>query len=263
MSKKLVGGDYLLDLSSIEIEQSEDGETYTNITNADVLEQLTNLKKYVPNPQMAKPVWIKLKNGENDELVVARGTFANVGTGEFEICVQLNGYKLIISIEFTQALNEDEQPIDDWYIAENDAKYLFTSDAQNINALVNADKIDNAKPIYCHPIYCTFNRIREGNSVLMTFTCLIFNNDATPFTADTFFDWVKALFTAHPNASIMASGYVEGNPISRIQDGIGSNLQLQVPRIESGSYVNQFWNFIKTDLTLETSVFIDGVNKIN
>ena len=96
MSKKLVGGDYLLDLSSIEIEQSEDGETYTNITDADVLEQLTNLKKYVPNPQMAKPVWVKLKNGENDELVVARGTFANVGTGEFEICVQLNGYKLII-----------------------------------------------------------------------------------------------------------------------------------------------------------------------
>lgn len=127
MSKKVVGGDYLLDLSSIEIEQSEDG-TKTNITDADVLEQLTNLKKYVPNPNGIKPVWVKIKNGENDELVVARGTFANVGTGEFEICVQLNGYKLIISIEFTQALNEDEQPIDDWYIAENDAKYLFTTD---------------------------------------------------------------------------------------------------------------------------------------
>ena len=60
MSKRVVGGDYLLDLSSIEIEKSEDG-TKTNITDADVLEQLTNLKKYVPNPQMAKPVWIKLK----------------------------------------------------------------------------------------------------------------------------------------------------------------------------------------------------------
>lgn len=143
MSKKLVGGDYLLDLSSIEIEQSEDGETYTNITDASVLEQLTNLKRYVPNPQMAKPVWIKLKNGENDELVVARGTFANVGTGEFEICVQLNGYKLIISIEFTQALNEDNEPIDDWYIAENDAKYLFTSDAQNIGAISELPVFEN------------------------------------------------------------------------------------------------------------------------
>ena len=131
MSKKVVGGDYLLDLSSVEIEKSEDG-TKTNITDADVLEQLTNLKKYVPNPNGIKPVWVKMKNGENDELVVARGTFADVGTGEFEICVLLNGYKLIISIKFTQALNEDEQPIDDWYIAENDAKYLFATDYKRV-----------------------------------------------------------------------------------------------------------------------------------
>lgn len=124
-------------------------------------------------------------------------------------------------------------------------------------------EIPNAKPIYCHPIYCTFKRLRENVSILMTFTCLIFNNDETPFTADTFFDWVKALFTDYPNASIMASGYVENAPVSRIQNGFGSNLQLQVPQFESGSYVNQFWNFIKTDLTLESTVFIDGVNKIN
>ena len=121
----------MLDLSSIEIEKSEDG-TKTNITDADVLEQLTNLKKYVPNPNGIKPVWVKMKNGETDELIVARGTFANLGTGEFEICVQLNGYKLIVSIEFTQALNEDDEPIDDWYIAENDAKYLFTSDYKRV-----------------------------------------------------------------------------------------------------------------------------------
>lgn len=128
--KRLVGGDYLLDLSSIELEESEDGSTKTNITDSDVLEQLTNLKKYISNPEMAKPVWIKLKNGENDELVIARGTFAVVDTGEFEICVQLDGYKLVIFIEFTQVLNSDDEPLDDWYIDTNDAKYLFTSDVQ-------------------------------------------------------------------------------------------------------------------------------------
>ena len=128
--KRLVGGEYLLDLSSIELEKSEDGSTKTNITDSDVLEQLTNLKKYISNPEMAKPVWVKLKNGENDELVIARGTFAVVDTGEFEICVQLDGYKLVIFIEFTQVLNSDDEPLDDWYIDTNDAKYLFTLDAQ-------------------------------------------------------------------------------------------------------------------------------------
>lgn len=134
--KRLVGGDYLLDLSSIELEESEDGSTKTNITDSNVLEQLTNLKKYINNPEMAKPVWIKLKNGENDELVIARGTFAVVDTGEFEICVQLDGYKLVIFIEFTQVLNSDDEPLDDWYIDTNDAKYLFTTDAQNVKATI-------------------------------------------------------------------------------------------------------------------------------
>ena len=134
--KRLVGGDYLLDLSSIELEESEDGSTKTNITDSDVLEQLTNLKKYINNPEMAKPVWVKLKNGENDELVIARGTFSVVDTGEFEICVQLDGYKLVIFIEFTQVLNSDDEPLDDWYIDTNDAKYLFTSDAQNVKATI-------------------------------------------------------------------------------------------------------------------------------
>ena len=134
--KRLVGGDYLLDLSSIELEESEDGSTKTNITDSDVLEQLTNLKKYINNPEMAKPVWVKLKNGENDELVIARGTFSVIDTGEFEICVQLDGYKLVIFIEFTQATLDDDTPIDDWYIDTNDAKYLFTSDAQNVKATI-------------------------------------------------------------------------------------------------------------------------------
>jgi len=141
--KKLVGGDYLLDLTPIDIEESVDVETYTNITNTDVIAQLTNLKKYVSNPSMIKPVWVKLKNGETDELVVARGEFKVVDDGEFEIVVQLDGYKLKIHIEFTQTLNENNDPIDDWYIDTNDAKYLFTSDAQNIGAISELPVFEN------------------------------------------------------------------------------------------------------------------------
>lgn len=157
--KRLVGGDYLLDLSSIEIEESVDGTTKTNITDSDVLEQLTNLKKYVKNPEMAKPVWVKLKNGENDELVIARGTFAVVDTGEFEICVQLDGYKLVIFIEFTQVLNSDDVPMEDWYIDTNDAKYLFTSDAQNIGAITELPIFENIVDAQGH------KRFIEGDGV--------------------------------------------------------------------------------------------------
>lgn len=130
MSKKLVGGDFLLDLSSIELAESVDGETYTNITDKAILEQLTNLKNYVKNPQMIKPVWVKLINGETDELVVVRGSLAQVDDGEFDIVVNLDGYKLKIHVEFTQATLSDSTPIDDWYIDTNDAKYLLTSDVQ-------------------------------------------------------------------------------------------------------------------------------------
>ena len=130
MPKRLVGGVFLLCLTALTLTLSEDSETLTNITQPEILEQLTNLKKYIPNPSMIKPVWVQLKNG--DEIVVVQGEMKVVDTGEFEIVVAINGYKLLIHIEFTQVLNEDDEPIDDWYIAENDAKYLFTSDYKRV-----------------------------------------------------------------------------------------------------------------------------------
>ena len=121
--KRLVGGDFLLDVSSIELEETS---TLTNITDKEVISQLTNLKKYIPNPSMIKPIWVKLHDGDG-KLVVARGSLSVVDADEFELDVILNGYTLKIHVKFTQVLNEDDDPIDDWYIATNDAKYLFTT----------------------------------------------------------------------------------------------------------------------------------------
>ena len=128
MPKRLVGGVFLLCLTALTLTMSEDSETYTNITEPEILEQLTNLKNYIPNPSMIKPVWVQLKNG--DEIVVVQGELKVVDKGEFEIIVIINGYKLQIHIEFTQVLNSDDEPLDDWYIDTNDAKYLFTSNYQ-------------------------------------------------------------------------------------------------------------------------------------
>lgn len=134
--KRLVGGDFLLDLTPLTIEESVDVETYTNITNEDVLKQLTNLKKFIPNPQMIKPIWVKLVNGDLDELVVVRGQLSVLDSKTFEIIIPISGYKLSILIEFTQVLNDDNEPIDDWYIDTNDAKYLFISDTQNVKEII-------------------------------------------------------------------------------------------------------------------------------
>ena len=282
--KRLVGGEYLLDLSSIEIEESEDGTTKTNITDADVLEQLTNLKKYVSNPNGIKPVWVKLKNGETDELIVARGTFAVVDTGEFEICVQLNGYKLIISIEFTQALNEDDEPIDDWYIAENDAKYLFTSDAQNVKSTIedadfgnvelagdlsvggdlsvtgsiNGESNPSVKPVYCHPVYIT-SEVTEGGGRESRLMFLIFNNSSTPFTMQTFIAYIKGLMDN--GAYIAVDGYIKAGE-SRILTAYAVFKSVNEYRI----YGNDFTASPRGNILLEEiahGTINDGVNKIN
>ena len=141
--ERLNGGEFLLDLTPITIEESTDSETYTNITNAKVLEQLTNLKRYIPNEKAIKPVWVKFVNDETDEIVVVKGELAKIiGDEEFEIHIKTKGYELTIHIEFTQAVNDNSDPIDDWYIDTNDAKYLFLSNAQNIvETLENEDVV--------------------------------------------------------------------------------------------------------------------------
>lgn len=202
--KRLVGGDFLLDMSPIELELSVDGTTKTNITDNEVLGQLTDLKRFIGSPSMVKPIWCKLTNGETDELIVARGILAVVDVGEFEICIPLNGYKLTISVEFTQMETEDHEPLDDWYIDANDAKYILISDAQSlageladfegdvsingdltVSGSINGEENPSVKPIYCHPITINFG----AYSIL---TMLIFNGDGTPFTKETLIAYLKA-----------------------------------------------------------------------
>lgn len=142
--ERLNGGEFLLDLTPITIEESTDSETYTNITNAKVLEQLTNLKRYIPNEKAIKPVWVKFVNDETDEIVVVKGELAKTsGDEEFEIHVKTKGYELTIHIEFTQAVNDNSDPIDDWYIDTNDAKYLFLSNTQTIGAITSLPVFEN------------------------------------------------------------------------------------------------------------------------
>ena len=136
--KRLVGGDFLLNLAVIQLAVTS---TLTNITEAEVISQLTNLKNFISNPSMIKPIWVKLRNSDG-KLVVARGSLSVIDADEFELDVILNGYTLKIHIKFTQVLNENDEPIDDWYIATNDAKYLFTTNNFTTFKVADVKNID-------------------------------------------------------------------------------------------------------------------------
>lgn len=289
---KLVGGEYLLDLTPITIAESVDGETYTNITNQNVIKQLTNLKEYIRNPKAIKPVWVKFVNDEDDAVIVTRGSLAIVDDGEFDIDVSIKGYTLKIHVEFTQATLSDSTPIDDWYIDTNDAKYLFTSDAQNIGAvlgdtesgtivnvlgldsdggLVKQGKNDVVKPIYYHPIsIIDYNRAHVS---VYNLSFVIINNDPTPFTFATFKKFIDDLYEVVGNVvRFNCSGYYESiggkegvvsvfAKTSAIAYGIELFRTAQQddhnigPDFQNGTWA-QLFNESPTEFT-------DGVNKIN
>lgn len=226
--KKLVGGEYLLDLTPITIAESVDGETYTNITNADVIEQLTNLKEFIRNPKAIKPVWVKFVNDEDDAVIVTRGSLSIVDDGEFDIDVSIKGYTLKIHVEFTQATLSDSTPIDDWYIDTNDAKYLFTSDAQNISPIVEDVAKDVIESAESGTIADVLGLDSEGGLVKGTISggtklykhsfasagdnLTLINNDNTSYTGKTSYELLspitnslKVLYTGSTGSGIVSS----------------------------------------------------------
>lgn len=130
--KRLVGGEFLIDLSMILLTISDSSESFTAITNQEVLAQLTDLKTYVKNQKSIKPIWVKLK--DNDSFIVTRGELQKVNNQpNFVLVINANGKLLTIKVEFTQVLNDDDVPMDDWYIDTNDAQYnLYVSDVSFI-----------------------------------------------------------------------------------------------------------------------------------
>lgn len=257
--KRLKGGEFLIDLTPIAFEESVDAETYTNITNESVLKQLTLLKNFI-NSNGLKPAWIKLKNDETDDIVVVNGEISKVdGSPEFDIHVKIRGYNLTIHVEFTQMVNEDSELIDDWYIDTNDAKYLFTSDAQFVGNAISGGNVDNAKPIYCHPIQLQYN-VTEQNGYI---TCLIFNNDSTPFTFTSWYDYVNNLITNY-GAVIMCSGalgfLIEGFDVIATCIKLSVTNTLAIHGIRTDNHNFSYYTIYRETVPL---LFTDGVNKIN
>lgn len=134
-AKRLVGGEFLIDLAVMSFVASVNSETFTDITNQQVINQLTNLKTYIKNPKSIKPVWVRLQ--DNDDYIVTRGELSkDKDSNVFVIRIKFKGQLLTINVEFTQMLNEDNNPLDDYYIDSGDAGYNLVSQ-NNLSSIID------------------------------------------------------------------------------------------------------------------------------
>ena len=131
----------------------------------------------------------------------------------------------------------------------------------SVSGAINGEENPSVKPIYCHPIVITYS------SPQIRVTCLIFNNDPTPFTLSTFKDWIDDLYTKIGDTiRIMMSGayYLSGDNhvliASYFFKGVtnyGISGLIETGASESVSNIN-FNSVFPADCS-----FTDGVNKIN
>lgn len=123
--------------------------------------------------------------------------------------------------------------------------------------VINGEENPSVKPVYCHPI--NFQYSTSGGRVYFI-SCLIFNNDSTPFTSDSWFDYVMGLITDY-GAIIMASGAVWSGTKALVATNISDNGSggMAIRGLLDGT--TDFYSITKPDL--RDGTFTDGVNKIN
>lgn len=133
----------------------------------------------------------------------------------------------------------------------------------------------HTKPIYCHPIL--LEGVDAGTySITYSLSCMIFNNDPTPFTLATFKKWFDDLVELTENrVRIMCSGGI--NKWKAAASTTASNIVIIVCSIDKTAYGNytisgigisngQRLSFADSDwnnLFPSNITFIDGVNRIN
>lgn len=124
----------------------------------------------------------------------------------------------------------------------------------SVSVVNNAYSVDNAKPIYCHPI-----NVADDGLSLCRFNFLIFDNRAEPYTKSEIIAKLKSIMDV--DGVILANGMVivEGSRM----------VVYQIAKYTSyyGIYASNFDNGSVLDLdTLFNNALVsvnDGVNKIN
>lgn len=133
--------------------------------------------------------------------------------------------------------------------------------ASQIKSVIESGQVDNAKPIYCHPITMGYI-VDSGNNFAVTM--LIFNNEATAFTWATFKTWLNNLITKIETVRILTSGYckIEGNifPADYLFATSSAKQVVSVPGVIDDA---KLLDLTSIWASMSPTQFFDGVNKIN
>ena len=133
--------------------------------------------------------------------------------------------------------------------------------------LIEAGQTENAKPIYCHPIFFDFVG-KEGTAFegrRYHATCLILNNSETAFTLESFVNYVQNLCDTY-DAKIMITGMCFYDNISIINTCIKNIVvgNAGIYGLKIGTNDEDYVAFeVIADSDSGTTTFSDGVNKIN
>ena len=136
-----------------------------------------------------------------------------------------------------------------------------------VKSLVEGGTLENAKPIYYHPL-STFNNSTSDNKKAFALSFTILNNEEAPYTLPTFIVWIKALVDELSVAIINVDGFYDTTVnLAYLYIAKTSN-----PSFPSGYMVycvgndgtGYSQNQYDLDAMLQDNVsFNDGVNKIN
>lgn len=127
-----------------------------------------------------------------------------------------------------------------------------------INYAIEKGLINNAKPVYWHSVSIKRLAGSEPEVLYYYFDFIIINNDATPFTLDSF----KEFINLHPDMVVKTvQGYVNqfpSNLVSSIKKGTADNtIDVTTIKLDTGSTQTA------TGYTLSGTLTDIGVNKIN
>ena len=297
MPKNQKGGYQVLDLTGIDLELTSEA---VSITDAGVLEQLKTLKGYIdsaynyakPLKRKLKPILLSLRDKKSDEKQES-SAWANLSVYDdalsykIESVIDANPLK-VLQIKVTFELKEDDTGVT--YYDIKTAKVLLTNTiaipdgsiggdldvtgdgsiggdldvtgdlkiASDKKYYIGSDEV-HGKPIYCHPI-----RIRD-NDLTISLTCLIFNNDPTPFTLNTLKEWMDSLYTQDVVLTVMVSGCFVVSNVPVIASYIyksGSGYGIFGGNTATGTFTTrEFASW--SDLFPSTTTLLDGVNLIN
>ena len=295
MIKRLSGGLILLCFTSISLGVTS-GEV--TITDADVLEQLKELRQFIDvnrdftkGFKNLKPVLVEYRSSASKFNGIALGNLSfNTDALHMSIginTIQADGKMLVVTINVVYAWSDyigyqvSSAKLTAYEtLATGDGTFTgdvgvggdlaVTGDASVggdlvVTGSINGEENPSVKPIYCHPISLT----RSGANGHMRLTCLIFNNSATPFTLTTFKDFIDGLVDAIGNCRIMVSGGLqdlENNKYIISASYIAGytqddEIEYNVAGIkDAGAYEEIYgtWEDVFHDVNL-----VDAVNKIN